>query len=85
MTKVSFLLVIFVFLVIVSKSNSFSIRLPQEVETYLKNLAVTNPPETTTPTTIESEKTEQKSCWQNFSSCYSYVYNFITQYKIDWL
>ena len=83
MTKVSFLLVIFVFFVIVSKSNSFSIRLPQEVETYLKTLAVTNPPEPTTTTTIESEKSEQKSCWQDFSACYNYLYNFITQYKID--
>ena len=57
MTKVSFLLVIFVCFGIVSKSNSFSIRLPQEVETYLKNLAVTKIPEPTTTTTIESEKT----------------------------
>ena len=57
MTKVSFLLVIFVCFGIVSKSNSFSIRLPQEVETYLKNLAVTKIPEPTSTTTIESEKT----------------------------
>ena len=85
MTKISVFIVIFVvFVTFLTTSNGFSLRLPHGAETYLKALAVTKSPELTTTTTAESVKTEsQSSCWQDFSVCYSFLYNFITEQKID--
>ena len=67
---------------LLATSNAFSLRLPQNVETYLKGLT---PPKTTTstePTITDKPKDNEKSCWQDFSICYNVLYNLIAEHSL---
>ena len=81
----SFNITLIIIVGLLATSNAFSLRLPQNVETYLRGLT---PPKTTTSTqatiTEDSKNDEtEKSCWQDFSICYNVFYNLIAEHSLS--
>ena len=81
MRKLFFITVIFGLILFGVNGKALSLRLPQGLEEYFKSLGPTAIPEPTT--TVKSEENEPKSCWQDFSLCYSALYNLIAEHDIN--